>query len=153
MARSTTRGHSCPMPRGCPWQGIRLQCMMGVRLGCAEVCCRWPGEGRVHKCLWDNKDSISKNCQAEERKIQIMQSSNTELMPNLAKACKLERAAHCKAVRPGKSRVYNCLVSNSDSVRHRPATPWGSPSSYTQLSQRMKHAGLLDQAEMAKSSC
>ena len=74
------------------------------------------GEGRVHKCLWDNKDKISKACQNEERKIQIMQSSNTELMPNLAKACKAERAAHCKSVRPGKSRLYNCLVSNSDSV-------------------------------------
>lgn len=70
----------------------------------------------MHKCLWDNKDKISAKCQAEERKIQIMQSSNTELMPNLAKACKTERAAHCKGVRPGKSRVYNCLVSNSDSV-------------------------------------
>ena len=79
-----------------------------------SLCCA--GEGRVHKCLWDNKDKISKACQKEERKIQIMQSSNTELMPNLAKACKSERAAHCKSVRPGKSRLYNCLVSNSDSV-------------------------------------
>ena len=74
------------------------------------------GEGRVHKCLWDNKDKISKACRAEEIKIQIMQSSNTELMPNLAKACKAERGAHCKGVRPGKSRVYNCLLTNSDSV-------------------------------------
>ena len=70
----------------------------------------------MHKCLWDNKDKISPACQKEERKIQIMQSSNTELMPNLAKACKAERTAHCKSVRPGKSRLYNCLVSNSDSV-------------------------------------
>ena len=70
----------------------------------------------MHKCLWDNKDKISTACKDEERKIQIMQSSNTELMPNLAKACKAERAAHCKGVRPGKSRVYSCLVSNSDKV-------------------------------------
>ena len=74
----------------------------------------------MHKCLWDNKDKISKACQKEERKIQIMQSSNTELMPNLAKACKAERAAHCKSVRPGKSRLYNCLISNSDSVSFHP---------------------------------
>lgn len=70
----------------------------------------------MHQCLWDNKDKLSKNCRAEELKIQIMQSTNTELMPNLAKACKQERAAHCKGVRPGKSRVYNCLLTNSDSV-------------------------------------
>lgn len=74
------------------------------------------GEGRVHKCLWDNKDKLSKGCRSQEIKIQIMQSSNTELMPNLAKACRAEREAHCKGVRAGKSRVYNCLVSNSDSV-------------------------------------
>lgn len=78
------------------------------------------GDGRVHKCLWENKDKISKACRAEEIKIQIMQSSNTELMPNLAKACRAERDAHCKSVRPGKSRVYNCLVTNSDSVRPLP---------------------------------
>lgn len=70
----------------------------------------------MHKCLWDNRDKISKNCRAQEVGIQIMQSSNTELMPNLAKACKAERSAHCKGVRPGKSRVYNCLLTNSDSV-------------------------------------
>ena len=74
----------------------------------------------MHKCLWDNKDKISTACKDEERKIQIMQSSNTELMPNLAKACKAERAAHCKGVRPGKSRVYSCLVSNSDKVISSP---------------------------------
>lgn len=94
-----------------------------------ESCCSGfvacTGEGRVHKCLWDNKDKISAACQKEERKIQIMQSSNTELMPNLAKACKSERAAHCKGVRPGKSRVYNCLVSNSDSVSTLHAGPLG----------------------------
>lgn len=77
---------------------------------------QFSGEGRVHKCLWDNKDKLSKSCRAQELKIQIMQSSNTELMPNLAKSCKQERAAHCKGVRPGKSRVYNCLLTNSDSV-------------------------------------
>ena len=70
----------------------------------------------MHKCLWDNKDKISKQCRAQEIKSQIMQSSNTELMPTLAKACKAERSAHCKGVRPGKSRVYNCLLTNSDSV-------------------------------------
>ena len=87
--------------------------------------CSGAGEGRVHKCLWENKDKISKQCRSQEIKIQIMQSSNTELMPNLAKACKAEREAHCKGVRAGKSRVYNCLISNSDSVRpgHSPPRP------------------------------
>jgi Golgi apparatus protein 1 len=88
-------------------------CRSDVDTYCAAV---EAGEGRVHKCLWDNKDKISTACKDQERKIQIMQSSNTELMPNLAKACKAERAAHCKGVRPGKSRVYSCLVSNSDKV-------------------------------------
>ena len=85
------------------------------------------GEGRVHACLRENRDKLSKACRAEEIKLSIMQSSNTELMPNLARACKAEREAHCKGVRAGKSRVYNCLVSNSDAVRPAAAAgqPWG----------------------------
>jgi len=127
----------------------------------------------VHQCLRDNRDKLSEACRREETKLQIIESSNTELMPNLARACKArprslcaallattrspgwgnqgrwpegfercamrpracrahacdpcrrppaagpsagrraqaERAVHCEGVRPGKARVFNCLLA------------------------------------------
>ena len=71
----------------------------------------------MHKCLRENRAKLSERCRAEEVQLAILESSNTELMPQLAKACKAERAAHCEGVRPGKARVFNCLLSHSDHVR------------------------------------
>lgn len=47
------------------------------------------GEGKVHGCLRDNLAKLSDPCRKEEVKLSILQSSNTELMPNLAQACKV----------------------------------------------------------------
>ena len=43
----------------------------------------------MHQCLRDNRDKLSEACRREETKLQIIESSNTELMPNLARACKV----------------------------------------------------------------
>ncbi len=42
----------------------------------------------MHQCLRDNRDKLSEACRREETKLAIIESSNTELMPNLARACK-----------------------------------------------------------------
>ena len=78
------------------------------------------GEGRVHQCLRTNRAKLSERCRAEEVQLSILESSNTELMPQLAKACKAERGRYCEGVRPGKARVFNCLLSHSDHVRPLP---------------------------------
>ncbi|KAK9821811.1 hypothetical protein WJX81_008502 [Elliptochloris bilobata] len=83
-------------------------CRTDVELHCPNVPA---GEGRVHQCLRDNREKLSEACRREETKLQIIESSNTELMPNLARACKAERAVHCEGVRPGKARVFNCLLA------------------------------------------
>ena len=54
---------------------------------------RVPGEGRVHQCLRDNREKLSEACRREETKLQIIESSNTELMPNLARACKVSASS------------------------------------------------------------
>ena len=71
----------------------------------------------MHQCLRKNRAQLTERCRAEEMQLSILESSNTELMPQLAKACKAERARHCGGVRPGKARVFTCLLSHSDHVR------------------------------------
>lgn len=52
----------------------------------------WAGEGAVHVCLRQNYDKLKEPCRKEELKLAILQSQNTELMPNLAAACKVSIA-------------------------------------------------------------
>lgn len=74
------------------------------------------GEGRVHQCLRDNLEKLSDGCRKEELALRSAQASNVELMPNLAQACAPERTKHCADVRPGKARVFMCLLNKSDRV-------------------------------------
>lgn len=59
------------------------------------------GEGRVHTCLREKYDKLTEACRKEELKLAILQSQNTELMPNLAAACKVPPTAHNPAPIPG----------------------------------------------------
>ena len=47
------------------------------------------GEAKVHDCLRQNMDKISDACRKEEISLSVLQASNTELMPNIANACKV----------------------------------------------------------------
>ena len=71
----------------------------------------------MHACLREHRGQLQERCRAEETKLAMMESANTELMPSLAKSCKAERAKHCKDVRPGKARVFSCLLHASEQVR------------------------------------
>ncbi len=138
--------------------------------------CVCAGEAKVHDCLRKNLDKISDACRKEEISLSVLQASNTELMPNIANACKViaassrahhctgkcpsdtgifilalgahrtipavhalqtdfnmhgthrqeyimllqaERAAHCSDVRPGKARVFTCLLAHIESGDYR----------------------------------
>ena len=41
----------------------------------------------MHKCLRENRAKLSERCRAEEVQLAILESSNRELMPQLAEAC------------------------------------------------------------------
>ena len=43
-------------------------------------------------------------------------ADNVELQPSLASDCAAERQEHCAGVRPGSSRIYNCLVASAEQV-------------------------------------
>ena len=43
----------------------------------------------MHECLRTNLDKISDACRKEEISLSVLQASNTELMPNIANACKV----------------------------------------------------------------
>lgn len=45
----------------------------------------------MHGCLRDNLAKLTDSCRKEEIKLSILQSANTELMPNLAQACKVRK--------------------------------------------------------------
>ncbi len=47
------------------------------------------GESKVHNCLRANLDKLSDACRKEEISLSVLQASNTELMPNIANACKV----------------------------------------------------------------
>ncbi len=63
----------------------------------------------MHQCLRDNRDKLSEACRREETKLQIIESSNTELMPNLARACK---ARPCSPFLTDQAACYLFQVSH-----------------------------------------
>ncbi|GFR44890.1 hypothetical protein Agub_g6234 [Astrephomene gubernaculifera] len=71
-----------------------------------------PGEGRVHKCLRDNRKKLSDSCRREELLLEEKEANSIELNVSLLKACKAERQLYCSAVQPGQARVFRCLAEN-----------------------------------------
>ncbi|KAG2452551.1 hypothetical protein HYH02_002788 [Chlamydomonas schloesseri] len=70
------------------------------------------GEGRVHKCLRDNRKKLSDTCRKEELLLEEKEADSIELNVSLLKACKAERQLFCGAVQPGQARVFRCLAEN-----------------------------------------
>ncbi|KAG1656262.1 hypothetical protein FOA52_011910 [Chlamydomonas sp. UWO 241] len=71
-----------------------------------------PGEGRVHKCLRDNRKKLSETCRKEELRLEEIEANNVELSVGVLKSCKSERRMYCKAVSTGSARVFRCLAEN-----------------------------------------
>ena len=70
------------------------------------------GEGRVHKCLRDNRKKLSDTCRKEELLLEEKEADSIELNVSLLKSCKAERQLFCDAVQPGQARVFRCLAEN-----------------------------------------
>lgn len=75
--------------------------------------------GEVHDCLREHRSALSKDCAVEEGKLEVLQASNVELQPGLARDCAGEREEYCSEVEPGQGRVYDCLIANGRLVRTR----------------------------------
>ena len=88
-------------------------CSKDVAQFCADV---QPGMGRVHDCLRGVADKVSKECAAEELKLQIVEAQDVRLRPGFARDCSEEMAVYCSAVAPGKGRMFRCLQANLGQV-------------------------------------
>eukprot|EP00798_Chlamydomonas_sp_ICE-L_P010489 gene10489-8455_t len=84
-------------------------CRDDVENYCATV---EAGEGRVHKCLRDNRKKLSESCRKEEMLLEEKENDSVELSVGLLKACKSERQLFCKGVQPGSARVFRCMAEN-----------------------------------------
>eukprot|EP00197_Chlamydomonas_leiostraca_P010927 CAMPEP_0202884756 /NCGR_PEP_ID=MMETSP1391-20130828/41312_1 /ASSEMBLY_ACC=CAM_ASM_000867 /TAXON_ID=1034604 /ORGANISM="Chlamydomonas leiostraca, Strain SAG 11-49" /LENGTH=982 /DNA_ID=CAMNT_0049567983 /DNA_START=167 /DNA_END=3115 /DNA_ORIENTATION=+ len=84
-------------------------CRGDVEKFCANV---EAGEGRVHKCLRDNRKKLSEQCRAEELLLEEKEAESIEMNMGLLKSCRAERQLFCKDVQPGQARVFRCLAEN-----------------------------------------
>lgn len=87
---------------------LQKACDGDIATYCSDV---EAGKGRVHQCLRNNRDKLSKQCAAEELKLNIIQSSDIRLRPGF-KDCSEEMNVYCKDVKPGKGRMFLCLQNN-----------------------------------------
>ena len=88
-------------------------CAKDVAAFCSDV---EPGMGRIHDCLRSKSDKISKECADEELKLQIIEAQDVRLRPGFTRDCSEEMAVYCKAVEPGKGRMFRCLQNNIGQV-------------------------------------
>mmetsp|Transcript_96994 Transcript_96994/g.277531 ORF Transcript_96994/g.277531 Transcript_96994/m.277531 type:complete len:1109 (-) Transcript_96994:154-3480(-) len=71
------------------------------------------GEGRVHKCLFENMKNLSPECKEKEFKTQTMMTESVKLNPSMNKQCKPLVAKYCSDVPPGRA-LMKCLNENKD---------------------------------------
>lgn len=71
----------------------------------------------MHQCLRDNAAQLSPQCAGEEGRLASFAADNFALQPSLASDCATEKDEHCADVRPGSSRIYNCLLASAEQVR------------------------------------
>lgn len=71
----------------------------------------------MHQCLRDNVDKLSPACAREEGRAARLAADNFALQPSLATDCAAEREERCADVRPGSSRIYNCLLASAEQVQ------------------------------------
>ncbi len=72
-----------------------------------------PGEGRLVKCLLENKNKLTPECKANLDKRLAKAKAH---MKKINAACKEDAKKICKDVKPGKGRIIQCLRKNEASL-------------------------------------
>lgn len=91
---------------GGPQSEFQKACGNDVKKLCADV---QPGQGRIIKCLRDNKREISGTCN------HFMGQVRQKAMKMRA-ACKDDAKKLCSQVKPGEGRIIKCLLENREKL-------------------------------------
>ncbi|GIL17366.1 MAG: hypothetical protein BroJett040_11170 [Oligoflexia bacterium] len=81
-------------------------CHDDIQKFCKDV---QPGEGRMAKCMKDNKDKFSKACQDHMAQMK-------EAVKEGKEACYEDIKKLCADVKPGGGRIIKCLNENKDKL-------------------------------------
>ncbi len=87
-------------------QGKKEACHGDVQKFCKDV---KPGDGNIHKCLADHKDSLSTECKEGMKEAKEHHDAKQE-------ACKGDVEKLCKDVQKGEGRIRDCLKSHESSL-------------------------------------
>lgn len=68
-----------------------------------------PGEGRMMKCMMENKDKLSPACKEHRAKMKAA-------MKGVKEACHDDFEKYCSDVKPGKGRGMKCMKEHKDEV-------------------------------------
>ena len=81
-------------------------CKKDMETLCAGV---EPGEGRLRKCMMENKDKFSTECKAQHEKMK-------EAMKDVHEACHDDAEKFCGDVKKGRGRMIKCMKEHKDEV-------------------------------------
>ena len=86
-------------------------CSKEVETYCKDVT---PGKGRILSCLYSYEDKISNQCQMAICEATPSLEMALSTLHYLAGECREDIQKYCSDVKPGQSRVINCLNKKKD---------------------------------------
>lgn len=67
------------------------------------------GDGRIAKCLKNNKERLSSECSTHIEKMRVA-------MRGVKDACRVDVETVCGSVKPGAGRIMKCMKANHDKL-------------------------------------
>lgn len=67
------------------------------------------GDGKIFKCLQDNKDKLSAECKAHQEKMK-------EHYKEIKEACSDDVEKFCGEIKPGKGRIMKCMRQHKEEL-------------------------------------
>jgi len=81
-------------------------CKDDIKEFCSDV---ERGDGKIHKCLVDNKEKVDAECKADMEK-------RKEKMEARKEACEDDVQKYCSKVEKGDGHIRECLVSHKENL-------------------------------------